>query len=155
VRSDVSTHDALRSALQAQQYDQAQVQAYIRELRALAMEPLDTALANLGTRIDPNLYFRKAKLLFDQSAYSEAKIWFQKALVESDRVTYSERKQEMLVRTHHALAVLAWREADWDATVRAFETVVQLQQAAQRTWVDDAAGWLVKAKARRAEASKR
>jgi hypothetical protein len=25
----------------------------------------------------------------------------------------------------------------------------------QRTWVDDAAGWLVKAKARRAEASKR
>jgi hypothetical protein len=92
VRSDVSTHDALRSALQAQQYDQAQVQAYIRELRALAMEPLDTALANLGTRIDPNLYFRKAKLLFDQSAYSEAKIWFQKALVESDRVTYASKR---------------------------------------------------------------
>ena len=155
VRSDATSQTALRQALEAKQYDQAEVQTYIRELRALALGPLDTALANLGTRIDPNLYFRKAKLLFDQSAYSDAKIWFQKALAESERVTYSERKQEMLVRTHHALAVLAWREADWDATVRAFETVVQLQQAAQRTWVDDAAGWLVKARARRAEASKR
>lgn len=155
VCSDPSKQEAVRSALQNQKLDQPEVQAFIRELRTLALEPLDTALAHLGTRIDPNVYFRKAKLLFDQGAFVEAKTWFQKALAEADRVTYSERKQEMLVRTHHALAVLAWRDGDWDTTVRAFETVVQLQQAAQRTWVDDAAGWLSKAKARRAEAGKR
>jgi hypothetical protein len=68
------------------------------------------------------------------------------------RASSAELKTEMMARSHQALAVIAWREADWEACVSHFRAVDQIQRQAGRAWVSDVPDWIAKAEARRAGA---
>lgn len=106
-------------------------------LRSEAQENLSKALERKGTRLSPNLYFRRGKLAFDRGDRVAAKREFLLAIDEAARHTFQEHKYELLARSHHALFVLGWHEQDYVEARRQLLSVREIQTRAGRQWITD------------------
>jgi hypothetical protein len=117
-------------------------QVYQSVLRGMAWDEFERALAVKGKRVRPNLFFRRAKLQFDTGNLKAARREFLRAYEESRQHTFGEFRQEMAVRCHHALGVIAWREGDLEEALRLFTMARELQTEAGTTWVPGIDGYI-------------
>jgi 4-amino-4-deoxy-L-arabinose transferase-like glycosyltransferase len=155
VWDDAARVERLAAELSSSKFDGPETTAFVADLRALALPHLETARELRGAKLEPGIHFRIAKIALDQGRRADAKAGFTRTLEQSNLLSFADRRQELLVRTHQALAVIAWQEQDWDGAAREFRTVDQLQRTFGRSWVGDMSEWIQRAEARRASAQPR
>jgi len=145
----------LHDELTRSEWGGSATRAFVDTLRSEAERSIDTALARPTSRLQPLLHFRRGKLAMDRGDLARARQEAEAALADAQSFTSVELKTEMMARSHQALAVIAWREADWEACVAHFRSVDQIQRQAGHAWVPDVPDWIAKAEARRAGAPPR
>jgi len=103
-------------------------EAFQHYLRQLAMEQYDQALRLKGSRVLPNLFFRRGKIALETGRFGLAEREFKRAYEEAQRHTSPRVQQELAVRSHHALGLVYWRQRRY---AEALEWV-RLAEAAQQ-----------------------
>jgi hypothetical protein len=129
--------------------------AFVDTLRSEAERDIDAALAIPTSRLQPLLQFRRGKLAMDRGDLAGARQHAEAALAAAQSFTSAELRTEMMARTHQALAVIAWKEADWEACVSHFRAVDEIQRQAGHVWLPNVPDWIAKAEAQRAGAPAR
>jgi hypothetical protein len=118
-------------------YEGPMSQAFRRHLREMAWHELERAVERKGTLLRPNLFFRRGKLQVDLGDLESARHEFQQAYEQSRLHTYEGVHQELAVRCHYALGVVAWRLGDHDEALRMMALARDEQTRAGKIWAPD------------------
>ena len=129
--------EALRSEWDAGRFTGPASTAFVAHLRQLAWEQFEAAAKVPDRPVLPNLFFRRGVLQTNLGNLDEARSEFEAAIAEATRHTYSAYREEMLVRSQHALAVIAWRKREYPEAMRLLGAAREAQRAAGKTWIPD------------------
>ncbi|TMI78155.1 MAG: hypothetical protein E6H10_17655 [Bacteroidetes bacterium] len=106
-------------------------------LWSLASAAFDHALKTKSGRALPLLYFRRGVLLMDQGKLEESKKELLDAIDECSRFTFTEVANEILVSSHNALGVIAFRQGDFREALRWYKLAEEEQTRFGGNWVPD------------------
>jgi tetratricopeptide (TPR) repeat protein len=106
-------------------------------LRELAEQQYKKAVRVKGTRVMPNLYFRRGKLALNRKELDRAETEFHAALEEAERHTYQIVRRELTVRCHYALGLVAWNRADYEEALRWLRMAEKEQKRFGGLWVPE------------------
>jgi hypothetical protein len=120
---------------------------YRSDLRDMAWGEFERALAVKGKRVRPNLFFRRAKLQFDTGDLEGAREEFLRAYEESRQHTFNEVREEMAVRCHHALGVIAWRQGNLEEALKMFTVARDLEIEVRKVFIPGMDGSIQRLKA--------
>jgi hypothetical protein len=112
---------------------------YQVHLRTFAGALFDRAEAQRKTEVVPNLYFRRGKLALDSGDPERARREFQAALQQAAQHTAASVRQELTVRSHHALALIEWRERNYPEAMRWLTRAEEQQRQFGGRWIPDIA----------------
>jgi len=84
-----------------------------RHLYEVARENLDAALARKGDENNPNLYFRRGMVLTYLGEHDAAWREFEIALAEAHEKVFAQARDQLIVLSHEALGIVAWRKRDY------------------------------------------
>ena len=112
-------------------------QAFQGNLRTLAWDAFEKAVQAKGTLAAPSLYFRRGLLLSDQDNLQGARKEFTTAADEATRYRFAEGQQAVLVRSHSALGIVAWRSGDYEEALRWLRMAEEEQNRFGGNWVTD------------------
>jgi tetratricopeptide (TPR) repeat protein len=108
-------------------------------LWSLAWNAFESTAKIKSGRALPLLYFRRGVLLLDQGKLPEARKELLDAIDETSRFTFSEAAEEILVSSHNALGVIAFKEGDFREALRWYKLAEEEQQRFRGNWVPDIA----------------
>ena len=103
----------------------------------LARASFDEALERKGSRVLPNLFFRRGKLALDAGELARAREEFERSYEESQLHTSQAVREELAVVSHHALGLTAWRERDYDTAMRWLQQADDEQRRYGGRWIPD------------------
>ena len=106
-------------------------------VRNLAEEQFEEAARRKGTRIMPNLFYRRGKLALEKKELDRAEKEFQAALEATGKHTYRKVREELTVRCHYALGLVAWNRADWEEARRWLRKAEEEQASFGGRWVPE------------------
>ena len=115
-------------------------QEFKHHLRRLAWDAYEQRIRNKGILSLPNVYFRRGLLLSDDGDKQGARKEFLAAADDAAKFPFPEWRNEMLVRSHNALGVLAWQEANFSEAMRWLKLADEEQTRAGQNWVPELAG---------------
>jgi hypothetical protein len=115
-------------------------QEFKHHLRRLAWDAYERRIRNKGILSLPNVYFRRGLLLSDDGDKQGARKEFLAAADDAAKFPFPEWRNEMLVRSHNALGVLAWQEANFSEAMRWLKLADEEQTRAGQNWVPELAG---------------
>lgn len=118
---------ALLSEWEKNVHGGAAEKAFIDDLRRLAHQAYDQALARKGKHIMADFFFHRGLLFLDEGRMKEAKEEFMKGIDEASRSSYTEGSQEVLVNCHFNLGVVYWTEGNYQEALK-WMTMVQDEQ---------------------------
>jgi tetratricopeptide (TPR) repeat protein len=110
-----------------------------KSLRSLAWDDFEQAAKLKIGRALPLLYFRRGVLLLDEGKLPEAKKELLYAIDETSRFTFSEVSEEILVSSHNALGVIAFKEGDFRGALRWYKLAEEEQTRFGGNWIPDIA----------------
>ena len=99
----------------------------VDDLRKLADEAYNGALARKGKHIMADFFFHRGLLFLDEGRMKEAKEQFMKGIDETARSSYTEGNQEVLVNCHFNLGVAFWTEGNYPEALK-WMTMVREEQ---------------------------
>ncbi len=105
-----------------------------KALRDFAWTQYEQAVHVKGTRITPNLYFRRGKLELDRGNPDRARAEFHAAYDESQRHTFQQVREELAVRSHYALGVVEWTVGNYDEALHWLRMAEEEQARFGGTW---------------------
>jgi tetratricopeptide (TPR) repeat protein len=108
-----------------------------KHLWSLASAAFDRALQTKTGRALPLLYFRRGVLLLDEGKLEESKKELLDAIDECSRFTFTEVANEILVSSHNALGVIAYRQGDFREALRWYKIAEEEQMRFGGNWVPD------------------
>jgi tetratricopeptide (TPR) repeat protein len=111
--------------------------AYKSALLKRAEEQYQEALTLKGTRLTPNLHFRLGKLAMESGNYDEAIRRFNRAYAEAANHTSVDVRNELTVRSYHALALTYWRMRDYPQATEWLERTEAEQKQRGRIWIPE------------------
>jgi len=112
-------------------------QEFKHHLRRLAWDAYEQRIRNKGVLALPNVYFRRGLLLSDDDDKQGARKEFLAAADDAAKFPFPEWRNEMLVRSHNALGILAWQEANFSEAMRWLKLADEEQTRAGGNWVPD------------------
>jgi protein O-mannosyl-transferase len=112
-------------------------QEFKHHLRRLAYDAYEQRIRNKGILSLPNVYFRRGLILSDDGDRQGARKEFLAAADDAAKFPFAEWRNEMLVRSHNALGVLAWQEQDFSEAMRWLKLADEEQIRAGGNWVPD------------------
>jgi hypothetical protein len=115
-------------------------QEFKHHLRRIAWDAYEQRIRNKGILMLPNVYFRRGLILSDDGDKQGARKEFLDAADEAAKFPFPEWRNEMLVRSHNALGVLAWQEQNFSEAMRWLKLADEEQTRAGGNWVPDLAG---------------
>jgi tetratricopeptide (TPR) repeat protein len=110
-----------------------------KQLWSLAWAAFEHSLRTKTGRALPLLYFRRGVLLMDEGKLDSAKKELLDAIDETSRFTFSEVGNEILVSSHNALGVIAFRQGDFKEALRWYKLAEEEQDRFGGNWVPDIA----------------
>ncbi len=90
---------------------------YREELRRVARECLERALQGRGPVLVPNVYFRLGSLALGAKQLDRARTMYQQAYEQAQEQRYSRIREELTVRSHHALGAVEWTAGNYEAAL--------------------------------------
>jgi len=130
---------ALVEAMRSGSDPNALVLAFRDHLRRLAMQQFENAIVAKGTRVVPNLYFRLGKLAMDTGDLVKARAEFENTRREAAQHTSIAIRNELTMRSDHAIALTYWHERKYREAMPWLEQAEAEQTRAGGTWVPDIA----------------
>ena len=112
-------------------------QEFKHHLRRLAWDAYEQRIRNKGILSLPNVYFRRGLILSDDGDKQGARKEFLAAADEAAKFPFAEWRNEMLVRSHNALGIIAWQEGDFSEAMRWLKLADEEQTRAGGNWVPD------------------
>jgi len=112
-------------------------QEFKHHLRRLAFDAYEQRIRNKGVLALPNVYFRRGLILSDDGDKEGARKEFLAAADDAAKFPFAEWRNEMLVRSHNALGIVAWQEGDFSEAMRWLKLADEEQTRAGGTWVPD------------------
>ena len=112
-------------------------QEFRHHLRRLAWDAYEQRIRNKGILALPNVYFRRGLILSDDGDKQGARKEFLAAADEAAKFPFAEWRNEMLVRSHNALGIIAWQEANFSEAMRWLKLADEEQIRAGGNWVPD------------------
>jgi hypothetical protein len=112
-------------------------QEFKHHLRRLAYDAYEQRIRNKGILSLPNVYFRRGLILIDDGDKQGARKEFLAAADDAAKFPFAEWRNEMLVRSHNALGILAWQEANFPEALRWLKMAEEEQIRAGGNWVPD------------------
>ena len=112
-------------------------QEFKHHLRRLAYDAYEQRIRNKGVLSLPNVYFRRGLILSDDGDKQGAQKEFLAAADDAAKFPFAEWRNEMLVRSHNALGVLAWQEQNFSEAMRWLKLADEEQTRAGGNWVPD------------------
>jgi len=112
-------------------------QEFKHHLRRLAWDAYEQRIRNKGILALPNVYFRRGLLLSDDGDKQGARKEFLAAADEAAKFPFAEGRNEMLVRSHDALGIIAWQEANFSEAMLWLTMAEEQQTRAGGNWVPD------------------
>ena len=112
---------------------------YQKHLWSLAWNAFEHAVQTKTGRALPLLYFRRGVLLLDEGKLAESRKELLDAIDETSRFTFSEVGEEILVSSHNALGVIAFKEGDFREALRWYKIAEEEQARFGGHWVPDIA----------------
>jgi len=106
-------------------------------LLELARKNFDDAVRLKGTRVLPNLYFRRGKLAADEGDLIAARREFRTAYEESQKHIWREVRHEVAVRCLQALGIVAWREKNYAEAAEWLQKAESKQAELGGNWVPE------------------
>ena len=101
---------------------------FVNDLRKLAEQAYEDALARKGKHIMPDFFFHFGLLFLDEGRLKEAKDFFMRGIDEASRSNYTEGSQEVLVNCHFNLGVVFWTERNYPEALK-WMTMARDEQA--------------------------
>lgn len=108
-----------------------------KTLWSLAGNDFERAAQLKTGRALPLLYFRRGVLLMDEGKLAEAKEELAKAIDETTRFTFTEVAEEILVSSHNALGVIAFKEGNYREALRWYKLAEEEQTRFGGNWIAD------------------
>jgi tetratricopeptide (TPR) repeat protein len=93
----------------------------------------------LGSRISPNLYFRRGRLSLDLGRLDQAEAEFRRSYEVAGTHTDAGIRQELEVRCLFALGVIDWQRRNYEQALVHIRKAEEAQRRAGRTWIPDLA----------------
>jgi hypothetical protein len=112
-------------------------QEFKHHLRRLAYDAYEQRIRNKGILSLPNVYFRRGLILSDDGDKQGARKEFLAAADDAAKFPFAEWRNEMLVRSHNALGIIAWQEANFSEALRLLKMAEEEQIRAGGNWVPD------------------
>ena len=112
-------------------------QEFKHHLRRLAWDAYEQRIRNKGILSLPNVYFRRGLILGDDGDKQGARKEFLAAADEAAKFPFAEYRNEMLVRSHNALGIIAWQEENFSEALRWLKMAEEEQTRAGGNWVPD------------------
>jgi len=112
-------------------------QEFKHHLRRLAWDAYEQRIRNKGVLALPNVYFRRGLILSDDDDKQGARKEFLAAAADAAKFPFAEWRNEMLVRSHNALGILAWQEQNFSEAMRWLKLADEEQTRAGGNWVPD------------------
>jgi tetratricopeptide (TPR) repeat protein len=138
---DVWAEDPRLAALQSEwangRHGGTVEQEFQDHLRTLAWDAFERALHAKGTRVMPNIYFRRGMTLGERGDLRGAREEFLAALDEAARDPAADVQHEVTVTSHDALGVIAWKAQDYKEALRWFRIAEDEQARFGGRWVPD------------------
>ena len=106
-------------------------------LRKLAWDAFEQSLHSKGSRIMPNLYFRRGMALGESGDLKGAKKEFLAALNEASHDSDINIKQEVTVHSHDALGIIEWKAGNYNEALSWFKIVEEEQNRFGKQWIPD------------------
>jgi tetratricopeptide (TPR) repeat protein len=104
----------------AQSYAGPQSLAFGAHLRSVAWTQYETCLRVKGGRVLHNLFFRRGMILVDSKNWLAARAEFQQAYEESRLLAFAPARDDMAIRCHFALGIVAANLGERDEALRMF-----------------------------------
>jgi hypothetical protein len=112
-------------------------QDFKHHLRRLAYDAYEQRIRNKGILSLPNVYFRRGLILTDDGDRQGARKEFLAAADDAAKFPFAEWRNEMLVRSHNALGIIAWQEENFSEALRWLKMAEEEQTRAGGNWVPD------------------
>jgi hypothetical protein len=112
-------------------------QEFKHHLRRLAWDAYERRIRNKGILSLPNVYFRRGLLLSDDGDRQGARKEFLAAADDAAKFPFAEWRNEMLVRSHNALGIIAWQEANFSEAMHWLKMGEEEQTRAGGNWVPE------------------
>ena len=112
-------------------------QEFKHHLRRLAWDAYEQRIRNKGILSLPNVYFRRGLILSDDGDKQGARKEFLAAADDAAKFPFAEWRNEMLVRSHNALGIIAWQEENFSEAMRWLKLAEEEQTRAGGNWVPD------------------
>ena len=112
-------------------------QEFKHHLRRLAWDAYEQRIRNKGILSLPNVYFRRGLILTDDGDKQGARKEFLAAADEAAKFPFAEWRNEMLVRSHNALGIIAWQESNFAEALGWLTMAEEEQTRAGGNWVTD------------------
>jgi hypothetical protein len=127
----------LLSEWQQEQHGGPIEQEFKHHLRRLAWDAYEQRIRNKGILALPNVYFRRGLILSDDGDKQGARKEFLAAADDAAKFPFAEWRNEMLVRSHNALGIIAWQEANFSEAMRWLKLADEEQIRTGGNWVPD------------------
>ncbi|MFC2172688.1 hypothetical protein ACFLU6_08660 [Acidobacteriota bacterium] len=135
VWSDDARLETLLEAWDRGEVGTPETNAYQADLKGLAMEQFDLAVRVKGTRVVPNLFFRRGKLVYERGDLTRAEEEFRQAFKQARQHTSERVRRELTVRCHYALGLVEWQRKDYEKAHHWISMAEKEQQRYRGNWV--------------------
>lgn len=106
-------------------------------LKQSAWQAFEKAVQIKGNAVMSQLFFRRGMILGELGKIIEARKEFMTALDEASRDSVLNNRQQVIVLSHDALGVLAWRSGDYKEALKWFKVAEEDQVLFGKIWVTD------------------
>jgi hypothetical protein len=105
------------------------------QIMSLAWDAFQKTLQTKGDRVMPALFYNRGLILMERNDLNGAKTEFLAGINEASREGFAQVKNELTVYCYTDLGIIAWKQVDYEQSLKWFRLAEQQQNSAGANWV--------------------